>query len=226
VSSQASAVIFDMDGLLVDSEPLWRRAEQAIFPKVGVQLTDAMCMETMGTRVDEVVRHWYTVKPWSGPTLEQVEEEIVSSVVALVRAEGEPMPGVRQILDLLARQQCRLALASSSSMRLIDAVVDKLGIRHCFEVLKSAEHEAYGKPHPGVFLSTAAELDVDPTRCLVFEDSFAGLIAALAARMKVVVVPDPAHFEQPRFHAAHLKLRELGAFDERSLHSLMTEMTP
>ena len=124
------AVIFDMDGLLVDSEPLWRRAEQAVFPKVGVQLTDAMCMQTMGTRVDEVVQHWYNQKPWTGPTLQAVETEIVDAVVDLVRTEGAPLPGVRQVLELFAGQGVPIALASSSSARLIDAVVDTLAVSY------------------------------------------------------------------------------------------------
>ena len=216
------AVIFDMDGLLVDSEPLWRRAEQAVFPKVGVQLTDAMCMQTMGTRVDEVVQHWYNQKPWTGPTLKEVETEIVDAVVNLVRTEGAPLPGVRQVLELFAGQGVPIALASSSSARLIDAVVDTLGIRSYFAVLQSAEAEPFGKPHPGVFLRTAAALAVEPTRCLVFEDSYAGMIAALAARMRVVVVPDAVHQEDPRFGAATLKLRSLEAFDAACLERVLT----
>lgn len=220
MSGQTEAVIFDMDGLLVDSEPLWRRAEQAVFPKVGIQLDDAMCMQTMGTRVDEVVRYWYTIKPWNGVTQQQVEEDIVATVVALVQKEAQAKEGVRHILEFFAARGMRMALASSSSPRLIHAVVHKLGITHYFELLQSAEDEPYGKPHPGVFLRTAARLGVDPTRCLVFEDSFAGMIAALAARMQVVVIPDAIQFDQARFGAAHMKLRSLRAFDATSLARL------
>ena len=217
------AVIFDMDGLLVDSEPLWRRAEQGVFPKVGIQLTDEMCMQTMGTRVDEVVRHWFATRPWEGTSLEEVEEELVASVVDLVQKEGEPMEGVDYILEFFRARGYRVALASSSSIRLIDAVVDKFAIRGCFDVLQSAESEPYGKPHPGVFLTTAAKLGVEPTSCLVFEDSFAGLIAGLAARMQVVAVPAEHDFGQSRFGVAHLKLRSLRQFDEECLDELRAE---
>ena len=215
------AVIFDMDGVLVDSEPLWRRAEQAVFPRVGIQLTDEMCMQTMGTRLDEVVRHWFAVKPWQGTSLGEVEEEVVASVVDLVRKEGEPMEGVEQVLRFFRARGFRIGLASSSSARLIDAVLDKLSIRERFDVVQSAEGEPYGKPHPGVFLTTAARLGVEPTSCLVFEDSFAGLIAGLAARMKVVAVPAESDFDQSRFDVAHLKLRSLRQFDEGCLGKLM-----
>ncbi|MFA6107183.1 MAG: hexitol phosphatase HxpB [Candidatus Latescibacterota bacterium] len=214
------AAIFDMDGLLVDSEPLWRRAEREVFPTVGIRLTDEMCMQTMGTRVDEVVRHWYRTSPWPGPSQEEVAERIVSGVVDLVLAEGTPMPGVEQVLTRCAGRGLTLALASSSSTRLIDAVVDRLGIRDRFALLQSAEHEPYGKPHPGVFLTTATRLGLEPTACLVFEDSFAGLIAGKAARMKVVAVPAAEQYSQTRFDIADLKLPSLADFGEAALERL------
>lgn len=214
------AVIFDMDGLLVDSEPLWRRAEQAVFPQVGIELDDGMCMQTMGMRLDEVVRYWFERKPWEGCGLEEIEETVIRTVIDLVVQEGRPLEGVEYILDFFRKLNFRIGLASSSPTRLIDAVVDKFGIRGCFDLLQSAEGEPYGKPHPGVFITTANKLQVDPTACLVFEDSFAGLIAARAARMKVVVVPEEESFCQSRFDIADLKLRSLRQFGEGALEEL------
>lgn len=219
-----AAAVFDMDGLLVDSEPLWRRAERSIFPRLGIELTDEMCMQTMGTRVNEVVLHWYRQKPWEGPACPEVAEEIVAAVIALVRSEGRPMDGVREVLDLCRQRGLRTALASSSDMCLIDAVLERFGIRDCFDVVHSAEHEPYGKPHPGVFLTTAERLGVEPPCCLVFEDSFAGLIAAKAARMPVVAVPSPHDFDQPRFGIADLKLRSLREFDAACLDRLLARI--
>lgn len=214
------AAIFDMDGLLVDSEPLWRQAEQVVFPRVGIHLTDEMCLQTMGTRVDEVVQHWFKTKPWEGPSLKEVADEIVEAVIDLVRREGKLKEGGEYILDFCASQGLEIALASSSSARLIEAVVDQFGIRKYFSVLQSAESEPYGKPHPGVFLTTAAKLGIEPTACLVFEDSFAGVIAAKAARMKVVAVPAAEHYEQNCFAIADLKLRSLRQFDAAALERL------
>ncbi len=217
------AVIFDMDGLLVDSEPLWRRAEQRIFPRVGIELTDEMCMQTMGLRVDEVVRYWHERQPWEGYDFEQLAEEIVAAVVDLVQKEAGPMEGVEQVLRFFEERDFKIALASSSSTRLIDAVIDKFGIRERFAVVQSAESEPYGKPHPGVFITTAGKLDVESTNCLVFEDSFAGLIAGKAARMKVVAVPAENDFGQGRFDIADLKLGSLLQFDEGCLARLREE---
>lgn len=217
------AVIFDMDGLLVDSEPLWRRAEQGIFPRVGIELNDEMCMQTMGLRVDEVVRYWHERQPWEGYDFGQLAEEIVAAVVDLVQEEAGPMEGVEQVLRFFEARGFKIALASSSSNRLIDAVLDKFGIRERFDVVQSAESEPYGKPHPGVFITTADKLNVEPTNCLVFEDSFAGLIAGKAARMKVVAVPAESDFDQSRFDIADLKLRSLLQFDGNCLARLREE---
>lgn len=90
-------------------------------------------------------------------------------------------------------------------------------------MVQSAESEPYGKPHPGVFITTAGKLGVEPTDCLVFEDSFAGLIAGKAARMKVVAVPAAEEYDQGRFDIADLKLGSLLQFDEDCLGRLREE---
>jgi sugar-phosphatase len=94
-------------------------------------------------------------------------------------------------------------------MRLIKATVKKLGIEDYFKLLVSAEHETYGKPHPAVFLRTAETLKVRPDECLVLEDSFYGLLAAKAAKMKCAVVPDALGFNDARFVIADWKLKSL-----------------
>ena len=214
------AVIFDMDGLLIDSEPLWHRAEKKIFARLGIELTTRMCLQTTGIRIDEVVHHWYRRQPWEGRNLTEVAEDIIAEVHRLAMCEGLPLAGVKEALDLCARQGYTLALASSSPRSMIEAVVDKLEIRDYFSVLCSAEHESHGKPHPAVYLNTARQLGVVPNHCLAFEDSFAGVIAAKAASMKVVAVPSPAQFDEPRFHAADLKLASLTQFKPEHLERL------
>jgi sugar-phosphatase len=189
------AVIFDMDGLLIDSEPLWVRAEIECFGKVGLDLSQANCEKNKGLRIDDVVDHWYARSPWTGPSPREVEARIVARIAELIRSEGQALAGMREAL-VIAREAGRaLALASSSPSPVIDAVLDRLGIRSVFNAIVSAEKEAYGKPHPGIFLSTANRLGVAPTECLVLEDSLPGLIAAKAARMACIAVPFdwPAH---------------------------------
>jgi sugar-phosphatase len=122
------------------------------------------------------------------------------------------LPGVIQTLELCKSNGYKIALASSSAMSLINVVVDKLNIRHYFDLLVSAEFEPYGKPHPSVFITTANQLNVLPTECLVFEDSVNGMIAAKAARMKCIVVPEAEKQQEPYWQLANQKLKTLEDF--------------
>ncbi len=208
------AAILDMDGLIIDSEPFWQDAEIEVFGALGVPLTREMCLQTTGVGVGQVIPYWHARYPWKGKTFAEVEAEILQGVEQRVRERGTACDGVEALIGFLRKRGIRLALASSSSMHLIRTVLEKLSLTDVFEVVHSGEKEEYGKPHPAVFLSTARQLEVDPTRCLVFEDSFAGLVAATAARMKTVAVPSAAQFDDPRFAIAGLKLRSLAGFDE------------
>jgi mannitol-1-/sugar-/sorbitol-6-/2-deoxyglucose-6-phosphatase len=178
-----------MDGLLIDSEPFWWEAEQAVFAEVGVRLTDADCVQTMGLRVDEVVAHWVTRRPWQGVPPERVAERIAQRVVELVRTRGEEMAGASGALSLCEGLGLRLALASSSAPQIIHAVLDRLGFARRFDVVCSAADEARGKPHPDVYLSACAGLGIPPADCVAFEDSPNGVRAARAAGMRCIAVP-------------------------------------
>jgi HAD superfamily hydrolase (TIGR01509 family) len=206
---QADAVIFDMDGLLIDSEPFWKIAEKKIFGRYGLTLTDEQLREVMGFRLSEVVQHWYTYQPWPEPNFEQTENAILSCVEELIIAQALPMPGVYETIQMVNDRRIKMAVASSSALRLIQAVVSKLQIQPYLSLLHSAEYEPYGKPHPGIFITTARELGVEPSRCLVFEDSINGVIAAKAARMKCIAVPEVATRNNPAFAIADVKLNSL-----------------
>jgi mannitol-1-/sugar-/sorbitol-6-/2-deoxyglucose-6-phosphatase len=206
-SHNLQAYIFDMDGLLIDSEPLWRRAEISVLKTVGVPLTDDMCKETMGTRLDEMVAYWFQRFPWSGKSQNEVGGEILAEVTSLIAAEGLPMPGVREILELLMSRGEHLGLASSSPPALIEAVLTRLEIKSCFSVVCSAVDEQWGKPHPGVYLTTAKKMNADPALCVAFEDSPAGVESARKAGMTVVAVsPDCG---QGKFVDAHWEVDSL-----------------
>ncbi len=208
-----AAVIFDMDGVLADTEPLWQRAELEIFGALGVPLTLPMMHTTMGLRCDEVVAKWYQLYPWEGKSVTQVHDEIVARVIALMRAEAVLLPGVRTAIAQVQAAGLRLALASSSPMVLIEAMLDHLGVRDAFEILRSAEVETHGKPHPAVYLHTADALGVSPLQCLAIEDSFNGLLAAKAARMRCVLVPAPEFWGDPRWAIADRVLHSLEEFE-------------
>jgi sugar-phosphatase len=202
------AVVFDMDGVLVDSEPLWMAAEIDVFATVGVALTVERCRETTGLRIDEAVDHWWQRHPWSGPTPAEVAAAIVARVIELVGERSEPMAGVHEAVAA-ARAVGPVALASSSSHRLIDAVLDRFDLR--FDVVHSAEDEAFGKPHPAIYLTTCERLGVAPGRALAIEDSVNGVVAAKAARMACVAVPEPAQRDDRRFGIADAVLGSLEA---------------
>lgn len=185
------AVIFDLDGLLIDSEPHWRRAEIEVFARAGLVLTDAECAETTGLRIDEVVRlRRAQCAGWHTLTEGDAVEAVLARVTALLSAEGVAKPGAVAAVRRVAASGVRVALASSSPTRVIRAALAGIGLTGAFEVVQSAEGEPYGKPHPGVYLTTAERLGVAPTACVAVEDSLNGLIAAKAARMRCVAVPE------------------------------------
>ncbi|HET6790743.1 MAG TPA: hexitol phosphatase HxpB, partial [Actinomycetota bacterium] len=177
------AVVFDMDGVLVDSEPMWRAVEREVFAGVGIELTDEDLYPTMGVRIADVVDRWYRRHPWPGPSREQVAETIVDGVARAVRERGLLLDGARDAVDHVRSLGLGVALASSSPMPLILAVLSLGGLAARFDVVVSGEDEELGKPDPAVFLSAARRLEVLPERCLVVEDSINGVRAAKAAGM-------------------------------------------
>lgn len=203
------AIIFDMDGLLVDSEPLWEEAEIKVFTKVGVPLTPELTKQTMGLRIDEVVQHWYASYPWENPPQKEVEAEVVDNVIRLVKEKAVARKGVAEIIGLFAKEKIPMAIASSSQTQIINAVLDKLSIAGDMKAIYSAENEPYGKPHPGVYITASQKLDVLPENCLAFEDSPNGVLSAKAAKMKCIAIPDTKMKDDTRFYIADLILDSL-----------------
>jgi len=203
------AVIFDMDGLLIDSEPLWQKAEIEVFREVNVFLNHILCRQTTGLRIDEVVDYWYHKFPWKSIGKRELTEDIIKRVIELISREGEAKHGVGEILDFLKGKNVKIALASSSAYSIIDTVLNRLGIKEVFEEIYSAAEEEYGKPHPGVYLTTAKKLQIKPQECLVLEDSLNGVIAAKAAQMKCVAIPELFPDYHPKYIIADLVMKSL-----------------
>lgn len=216
------AVIFDMDGLLINSEPYWVESEKKVFETVGVHLTDELCYQTFGMRIQEVVPYWHRKFPWdeSKRPFEKLAGEVVDSVCGIINEKGQAFDDVEYILNFFRSRDIPMALASSSPMQIINAVMNKLGIGGEFEVLYSAEDEEYGKPHPAVYITTAKKMGVKPIDCAAFEDSFNGIISAKAAMMKTVAVPELYNFYNPRFDIADVKLRRLKEFTEEEFKKI------
>ncbi len=215
-----NTVIFDMDGLLIDSEPLWGLAMKEVFATVGVEISPELALQTTGLRTAEVVSYWHNYFQWEAKSAEVVADEIVETVTDKIIANGKGMDGLHYILNFFEERDFKIGLASSSPMRLIQSVLEHLDIRQHFAVVSSAEFEPYGKPHPAVYLSCARELNSNPLHCLAFEDSVNGMVAAKAARMKVVAVPEPHNHQDKRFGLADQQLPSLLHFTDDHLMQL------
>ncbi len=203
-----TATLFDMDGLLLDSEILWHKAELKILGDLGVPIPHGEVRLTKGMFVSEVVDYWFAQHPWASPSRPEVVGMILQAVGDLVDSEGVMMPGALRAIEL-ASERGPIAVASSTPMPLIMRCLENFDLVDLFQSIHSADIEPYGKPHPGVFLTAAKALGAAPTSCLVFEDSAAGVLAAKAGRMTCVAVPVADELRMPAIQIADLVLHSL-----------------
>jgi HAD superfamily hydrolase (TIGR01509 family) len=209
-----NAVIFDMDGVLVDTEDLWQENEVALFAELGFRLDGEMLKETRGLVTSEMVKHWVSHFRIDSVDPEALIKRYDDYMLKRMRNGVPLMEGAREAIRFFAGKGLPVALASCSTHEHIDAVVDKHGLRDQFRLIVSAAGVMPGKPHPEVYLHTARELGVEPSSCLAIEDTFFGVISARAARMKVLALPTPLEYDQPRFQAADMKIRSLTEINE------------
>ena len=218
------AVILDMDGLLIDTEPAWRAAESAVFAGLGVSLSDSDLLDSTGQPIEALIPVWRRRQPPDSDrrpelTDAEVADRITDQVIAHVMAEGQPMPGVTAAIALFERYGLPLAIASSSPLRLIDAVCVRLGLAG-IDVRCSGADELRGKPAPDVYLTAARRLGVAAASCLAMEDSPPGIASAKSAGMRCVAVPDPLLAADPRYREADLVIPSLTALDNTALQLL------
>lgn len=203
------AVIFDMDGVLIDSEPLWRKAMIKGFNDIGVDFTEEDCRKTTGMRFKEVINHWFIHHNIEDTHPDELDKNVITHLIELITEEGKPLTGSIELLQYLKAKNYPIGLATSSSHALVDAVLNKLKAKSYFQSVVSAEFLQYGKPHPEVFLKCADELATEPKHCLVIEDSVNGVIAGKAAQMRVAAVPDLEHKNDKRFVIADYTVNSL-----------------
>lgn len=197
------AVIFDMDGVLIDSEPSWQQAELEVFNALGLGLEWQDTLQTTGLRIDQVVEYWYQRRPWQNYDNQAVSNAIADKMVQAILNDGQPLEGVKDALEACRALNLKVGLATSSPNVILQAVLRRLDIGHYFDAITSAEGLKYGKPHPEVYLNCAEELNVDPALCLAVEDSFNGIIAARAANMQTLAIPAAHEQTQARWIVAH-----------------------
>lgn len=194
------AIIFDMDGLLVDSEKVWHRAETELLANYGYTYDEAFRNSIIGLRMDQFL-HKLKATYDLEPSVEALHDELVNRMLALIPEETQPQPGAHAIVDYVAKHDISHAIASSSPMVIIDAILRSQGWDSLFALRCSADDDANGKPAPDVYLRAAQEVGVEPGRCLALEDSANGARAAVAAGMTCYAVPDATHTDAAAFEA-------------------------
>jgi sugar-phosphatase len=218
---KTTTAIFDMDGLLIDSEPLWYEAALESLAKFDIHIGPTEYYASTGLRTKEFLEYWLGKFNIDLMRLQETEADITSRVIGKVFEKGTTMKGVELAIESVKKSNLKIGLASSSPLSLIHAVLEKTGLQNEFTVVCSAEHLPFGKPHPQVFINCALALNSHPVECLCFEDSFNGLIAAKAARMKCVVVPHPDQFNETKWNLADLKLASLDSMSNETLLKLL-----
>ena len=209
-----------MDGLLINSEPLWNEAANEVFAKYNIALSDQDYLLTTGMRTKEFIEWWISHFDIKNADIDKLEGEIFDAVVHRVKNAYIAMPGMKQAFDFFTSLHFKIGIASSSPTRLIELVVEMYNLQGIVHQHASAHLLKYAKPHPEVYINCAGLLGSHPLECICFEDSFTGMIAAKAARMKCVVVPDKNVFNKPCWGAADMILPSLEAFGKKELELL------
>jgi len=186
------AIIFDMDGLLVDTESVWEEAESAMLAGYNVVMEPEVRAQLIGLRNDVFItklKDLYNISD----SLESLQSNVVDRMLALIPVKAKPMPGAVEIIQFAVDKGIPVAIASSSPNAIIEAVVRSQGWEKVIPVRCSAEHLLAGKPEPHVYLEAAKALGITPMNCLALEDSPIGARAAVAAGMTCYAVPDLSH---------------------------------
>lgn len=220
------AIIYDMDGVIVDSEPFWRQAKINAVARFGGHITEQQTYQSTGLRIDEIAEHWIAHCNLDPACKQALCDAILDEVINQIKDNGKLLPGVRESLQWLAATDLKVGLASSSPSRLIEAVLDIFELNQFFSVQLSAENLPFGKPHPQVYLEAASQLKVAPYRCLAIEDSVNGLLAAKAAKMTGVCIPEPGQENNPSFGIADYKLNSLHEFISPKFSELLNIPNP
>ena len=187
-SPAGACVVFDMDGVIVDSEPLWVRARKDLVRDAGGRWLPEAETAMMGISSDRWSVYMRDRLGLEAMTPAQIRTEVIGRMVALYGADVPLLPGAREAIEATAR--CwRIGVASGSDRVLLDTVLSATGLRDRFAATVAGEEVAVGKPAPLIYQEVCRRLGADPRRCLAIEDSGSGIESALAAGMSVIAVP-------------------------------------
>ncbi len=183
------AVIFDMDGVMVDSEYLWERAETILLSRRNIEYNDQYRDQIVGLNQNDSGK--LLIETFSlNESIEKVISERIDILFELYDNQLKLNTGLINLLEKLKINNFLLAVASSSPKKVVRYVVDKFKLSNYFHAIISGDNAAEGKPHPEIYLKTAQELSTAPKSCVAIEDSINGLISAKEAGMYCIAVPD------------------------------------
>lgn len=198
-----------MDGLLIDSEPLWQEAEIKIFKSVGLELSIENCLETTGLPTRDVINYWFDKKPWTGLTKLELEKSLYREVIHLIEERAEPMLGVVASLEFFKGKGKAIGLASASPLPIIEASLQVCKLGGYFDFVHSGTLEENNKPHPALYQTVANKLNCNIENCLILEDSGNGVLGATKTDAAVVAVPAAHDYDAEVFDKANYKISSL-----------------
>jgi len=198
MTTHFDAIIFDMDGLLVDSERVWYMAEDDFIQSYGHVYTEEAREAIVGLRLDEFIAKLKAIYNLE-PSVQDLSRQLEKMVLDLIPLEVQVQPGAQEMIDYVSKNDIPHAIASSSSMNVINTTLAAQGWADLFKVRCTADDDINGKPAPDVYLRAAKTLGVDPEKCLALEDSPNGARAAVAAGMTCYAVPDISHTRPEAF---------------------------
>ena len=213
------AFIFDMDGVLIDSEPLWQQTELDLLHGYGIPITEQELARTRGMPSVPVLR--YASELYQKPLdIEKVAQELLDLAISNILKAKPLMQGVTETLELLARHDIKIAIASASPRYMLDNIVQSCGIADYFSYIASGAELAYSKPHPAVYLQAAKGLGIEPAECVGIEDSKPGMISVKAASMSCIVIPNELDFHENYWALADFKLAKMNEINLQFLARL------
>ena len=220
------AVVFDMDGVLVDSEPLWMRARKDLVRAGGGRWHADAETAMMGVSSGVWSAYMRDRLELQHYTAEQIRADVLDRMVELYRQDVPLLPGARAAVDAAA-SRWPIAIASGSDRVLLDTVLSTTGLGRCFAATVAGDEVSEGKPHPMIYDEACRRLGADPRQCVAVEDSGAGISSALAAGLKVVAVPRPGFAPKPEILArATVVLPDLTVLDADRVAAVMAHAPP
>ncbi|MCH7520028.1 MAG: HAD family phosphatase [Candidatus Dadabacteria bacterium] len=211
------AVIFDMDGVMIDSEPLWEKTERILLARRDIEYSPTYRDQIVGLNQNDsgkLLINTFELEE----TVEDIISERVEILTAIYEEELEVVLDLIPLLDNLRDNKFKLAVASSSPLRVINFVLDMFSLQEYFPVVVSGECTENGKPHPDIYLHTAKRLEVEPSECVAIEDSINGVKSAKAAGMYCIAVPDK-RLSQMEFQNADIIVPNLNRINSDLINS-------